>query len=110
MIPTGGLGASLAFEDSDCLASAIAEQNFLDDTNLRLKIVQAWEKHRKERLHIVQTFTNRNRSLRQPGSSWLMQKVKEWLVWGLFLVIGPSFPASQIYGYDTETFKSMTYI
>jgi 2-polyprenyl-6-methoxyphenol hydroxylase-like FAD-dependent oxidoreductase len=110
MIPTGGLGASLAFEDAECLASAIAQKNFFEDIDLRLKILRVWEAHRKERLDLIQKFTHRNKLLRQPGGTWLMQKTKEWLVWGLFKVIGPSAAAHQIYGYNTEAFKSISYV
>ena len=106
MIPTGGLGAALAFEDAECLALAIAHMKPPDDTALRLKTIRVWEEHRKERLNLVQEFTDRNRKLRQPGGTWIMQYLKEWFVWGLFKVIGPA-AASEIYGYDARKFEGL---
>lgn len=111
MIPTGGLGASLAFEDVECFARLL--RRFMPSKWQSHDIQQAlgaWEVHRRERLALVQDFTNRNRKLRQPGGSWLAQTFKEWTVWLMFTVTsGSGFMSNdglseKIFTYDTEAF------
>jgi 2-polyprenyl-6-methoxyphenol hydroxylase-like FAD-dependent oxidoreductase len=107
MIPTGGLGASLAFEDAECLAVAIDHMRPFNSTQKRIEILHTWEAHRKVRLNLVQEFTNRNKRLRSPAGSWLGQTFKEWFVWAFIKVLGPGGAAQDIYKYDSRTFKEM---
>ena len=107
MIPTGGLGASLAFEDAECLAIAIDHMRPLNSTQKRIEILNTWEAHRKVRLHLVQEFTNRNKKLRQPAGSWAAQISKEWFVWAFIKVFGPGGMAQGIYKYDSKTFEDI---
>ncbi|OQU95010.1 FAD binding domain-containing protein [Cladophialophora immunda] len=114
MIPTGGLGASLAFEDAECFAHVLAS---LSGSKMEPQILQQalgiWEGHRKERLAMIQDFTNRNRKLRQAGGSWLAQYVKEWVIWLMFKIssaggfMSNDGLAERIFTYDTEIFKRM---
>ncbi|KIX01300.1 uncharacterized protein Z518_09025 [Rhinocladiella mackenziei CBS 650.93] len=106
MIPTGGLGASLAFEDAECLALLLKHlaPSHLNSHSLQ-QTLPIWEAHRQQRLALVQEFTNRNRRLRQPGGSW--QYLKEWFVWLFFKVMGRGGQAEEIYRYDTEVFAKM---
>lgn len=108
MIPTGGLGASLALEDAECLAKALkhASSSNFDLTTLKMSLA-TWEEHRRVRLALVQEFTNRNRRLRQPGGSWLAQTIKEWAVWLLFKFVGSGGMAEAIYQYDTKQFEKI---
>lgn len=107
MIPTGGLGASLAFEDAECLAETlkhVASAKFGD--KILKQDLEKWEAHRRVRLALIQDFTNRNRRLRQAGGSWIVQTVKEWAVWLLFKFVGKGGQAEEIYKYDTKDFKA----
>lgn len=106
MIPTGGLGASLAFEDAECLAMTLRHlglSNFEKDAIP--KSLKAWDAHRKQRLALVQDFTNKNRKLRQPGGTRFSQYLKEWAIWLFFLFIGKGGQAEEIYRYDTSVFQ-----
>ncbi|KAK5051018.1 hypothetical protein LTR84_003577 [Exophiala bonariae] len=108
MIPTGGLGASLAFEDAECLALTfrrLGRSNF--DLDAAPKLLKVWEGHRKQRLALIQDFTNKNRRLRQPGGSRFSQYLKEWAIWLFFLFIGKGGQAEEIYRYDTATFQQL---
>jgi 2-polyprenyl-6-methoxyphenol hydroxylase-like FAD-dependent oxidoreductase len=108
LIPTGGLGASLALEDAECLTKCLSQASPKDfDINGFKKTLDAWEQHRKVRLALVQEFTDRNRRLRQAGGSWLTQTVKEWVVWTLFKFVGGGGMAEKIYGYDTKQFEEI---
>ncbi|KAF2163791.1 hypothetical protein M409DRAFT_37178 [Zasmidium cellare ATCC 36951] len=105
LIPTGGLGASLAFEDAECLSRVfkhVAEQPETLDS-----VMGAWEAHRKERLALVQQFTNRNREIRAPGMNALLQHLKEWALWVALSFVGSDRIAGEIYGYDTKAFEEV---
>jgi 2-polyprenyl-6-methoxyphenol hydroxylase-like FAD-dependent oxidoreductase len=105
LIPTGGLGASLALEDAECLSHAIRSWADAKFGRLALRFrMETWEAHRRERLALVQEFTNRNRQLRAPGGTWLLQYLKEWFMWAFFKLVGSGGQAAPIYCYDTEVF------
>jgi len=110
MIPTGGLGASLAFEDAECLAHVLqraAESNF--DIETIRSMLEMWQEHRSMRLQKVQDFTNLNRRMRKPGGSWLVQTIKEWYIWLVLKVVGTGSLqlAKDIYEYDTKEFEDL---
>jgi 2-polyprenyl-6-methoxyphenol hydroxylase-like FAD-dependent oxidoreductase len=102
MIPTGGLGASLALEDAECLFHVIEKAT--SEPKTLQNGMKLWEGHRRERLALIQDFTNRNRQLRAPGGTRMMQTLKEWFMWAFFKVLGSGGQAAPIYGYDTEVF------
>lgn len=108
LIPTGGLGASLALEDAECLHHVIRAAS---EESFRSSALQSglhlWESHRRERLALVQEFTDRNRRLRAPGGIWPAQYLKEWFMWAFFKVVGSGGVAALIYGYDTEEFAKV---
>lgn len=108
MIPTGGLGASLALEDTECLAHAVGLVVPKGTTPKRLgEVLDAWEAHRKVRLRLVQEFTDRNRRMRQPGGSPLAQTIKEWFLWAVLRFVPSGRIAAPIYSYDTAEFKDI---
>jgi 2-polyprenyl-6-methoxyphenol hydroxylase-like FAD-dependent oxidoreductase len=105
MIPTGGLGASLALEDAECLSHVI--RSWIDAKSGRLALqsrMEWWEAHRRERLVLVQDFTNKNRWMRAPGGTWVFQYMKEWFMWAFFKFAGSGGQADPIYRYDTKIF------
>jgi 2-polyprenyl-6-methoxyphenol hydroxylase-like FAD-dependent oxidoreductase len=97
--PQGGQGAAMAFEDTETLAYTISQLDFVGNWR---KLLGIWEKHRQERLEMVKDFTNRNASLRDPGRGYLRQKIKEYIVWGVFKYMGPSAGVEWLYGYNAE--------
>ncbi|KAJ9633585.1 hypothetical protein H2204_006791 [Knufia peltigerae] len=108
MIPTGGLGASLALEDTECLALALSSIIGKGFTDKRLgRVLDAWEAHRKVRLKLIQDFTDRNRRMRQPGGSPIAQVIKEWVLWAALRFVPSGRIAGPIYSYDTTDFKNI---
>lgn len=106
MIPTGGLGASLALEDTECLGHALGFLIAKGITDERLgQVLDAWEAHRKSRLRLVQEFTDRNRRMRQPGGSWITQLGKEWFLWAVLRFVPSGRIAGPIYSYDIAEFE-----
>lgn len=108
MIPTGGLGASLALEDTECLAHGLGLVIAKGITDKRLEqALNAWEAHRKVRLKLVQEFTDRNRRMRQPGGFPIAQVIKEWFLWAVLRFVPSGRIAGPIYSYDTADFKNI---
>lgn len=108
MIPTGGLGASLALEDTECLAHALGLLAAKGMTDKRLgQVLDAWEAHRKVRLRLIQEFTDRNRRMRQPGGSSMTQISKEWFLWAVLRFVPSGRVAGPIYSYNTVEFKNI---
>ncbi|KPI45752.1 6-hydroxynicotinate 3-monooxygenase [Cyphellophora attinorum] len=105
MIPTGGLGASLALEDAECLSQTIRSWTDakLDRQALHSRM-EKWEAHRRERLALVQDFTNKNRWMRAAGGTWAFQYLKEWFMWAFFKFVGSGGQADPIYRYDAKIF------
>ena len=107
MIATGGLGASLAFEDAECLAIAIDHMQHIESAQNRIETLKTWEAHRKDRPSLIQTFTDRNKKLRSPAGTWRMQILKEWFIWAFIKLFGPGATAQDIYKYDSSTFQEI---
>ena len=97
--PQAGQGAAIALEDAESLAFTIARANFNTDY---LRMLRVWEKHRQERVTAVKQFTNRNGRLRQPESTWIVQYLKEWLMWGVLRYSGATTGLRWLYGYSGE--------
>lgn len=102
LIPTGGLGASLAFEDAECISRVL--KHVTERPGSLNSAMDAWEAHRRERLELVQKFTNRNRDLRAPGMNALLQHLKEWALWVALSFVGSDRIAGEIYKYDSVAF------
>jgi 2-polyprenyl-6-methoxyphenol hydroxylase-like FAD-dependent oxidoreductase len=99
MSPQGGQGAAMAFEDAETLAFTMARPNFNSD---RPKYLRAWEQHRKQRVAEVKAYTDRNGKLRTPSNNYVMQLVKDWVIWATLKYKGPLNGLAWLYSYNGE--------
>lgn len=94
----------MAMEDGETLAHTIAHANFMTD---RMTLLGKWEKHRQERLQLVKDFTDWSGRQRAPVSSSFMWYLKEWLMWAVVKVKGPTMGMEWLYGYNPEEIVSV---
>jgi 2-polyprenyl-6-methoxyphenol hydroxylase-like FAD-dependent oxidoreductase len=99
MPPTGGQGASQAFEDALTLADVLNVLNSKESTPK--EIVSRWQVVRQERVKKILAFTKSGGDMRKSSVSTFQQIVKEWMMWAYMLWIGPSAGLGWIYEYDT---------
>jgi 2-polyprenyl-6-methoxyphenol hydroxylase-like FAD-dependent oxidoreductase len=93
--PSGGQGGAMSFEDAESLAFALSKSK-TDTTAL-----QTWEAHRKERVKQVIDFTNLSAKLRRASQYSLVERIREWFIWGLLKIKGPE-GYKWLYSYDAE--------
>lgn len=96
--PQAGQGAAVGLEDAETLAHTISRESFTTDYR---KILNIWERHRIERLHLVKQLTDINGRLRSPDTP-LVQYLKEWLIWGVFRWQGRMGGLEWLFDYNAE--------
>ena len=99
MSPTGGQGASMAFEDALTLADVLGSMKPTDSTTA--DTLRQWQSIRQARVEKILAFTSKGGDIRKRSVNPIQQLIKEWMMWAYFLWVGQDAGLSWIYAYDT---------
>lgn len=114
MPPTGGQGASMAFEDSATLASVftkLSQPSHLPQVAVNLGLrddLVTWQNERKTRIEKVREFTGRGGDIRKASTGHMQMLMKETLMWGYFHLKGKEAGMSWMYEYRAEGPRDFT--
>ena len=97
MSPASGQGGAMAFEDAETLAYTLAHDGGISTLSLPL-----WAAHRQQRLRKVIAYTTDTERRRRPSPNRVIQKIKEWFVWGLLWYHGEAGLSGWVSSYDGE--------
>ena len=102
MSPASGQGGAMAFEDAETLACAIARDGGVSGPSLPI-----WAVHRQQRLRKVVAYSIETERRRRPSPNWALQKIKEWIMWGLLWYHGEAGFSGWVSSYDGEEQMAM---
>jgi 2-polyprenyl-6-methoxyphenol hydroxylase-like FAD-dependent oxidoreductase len=78
MSPASGQGGAMALEDAETLAYALTH-----DGAVSTRLVPTWQEHRQKRVREVVAYTAETERRRRPSPNVVLQKIKEWILWGI---------------------------
>lgn len=94
----------MALEDGETLAHTIAHADFSTD---RMSLLGKWERHRQARLRLVKEMTDWSGMQRAPVSSSVAYYLKEWIMWAVLKIKGPTMGMGWLYSYNPEDMASV---
>jgi 2-polyprenyl-6-methoxyphenol hydroxylase-like FAD-dependent oxidoreductase len=87
----------MAFQDGEKLAWALAHG---DGASKRL--LRTWATHRQQRVQEVVAYTIETGRRRRPDPNVILQKMKEWVLWGLLRYHGQAGMIPWLSNHDGE--------
>jgi 2-polyprenyl-6-methoxyphenol hydroxylase-like FAD-dependent oxidoreductase len=99
MSPASGQGGSIAFEDAETLAYILAHGRDASG-GFSARLLSIWEAHRKQRVREVVTYATETEQRRRPSPNAVLQRIKEWVVWGMLWYHGEAGMSRWVSSYD----------
>jgi 2-polyprenyl-6-methoxyphenol hydroxylase-like FAD-dependent oxidoreductase len=99
MSPASGQGGSIAFEDAETLAYALAHDRDASG-GFSARLLSLWAAHRKQRVREVVAYATETEQRRIPSPNAVLQRIKEWAVWGMLWYHGEAGMSPWVSTYD----------
>jgi 2-polyprenyl-6-methoxyphenol hydroxylase-like FAD-dependent oxidoreductase len=87
----------MGFEDGETLAWVLAH-----DDGASKRLLPIWAAHRQQRVREVVAYTIETERRRRPSPNVILQKIKEWVIWGLLWYRGEAGMSAWVSNYDGE--------